>query len=163
MTKKKAKCNLARNRYLLKSLVQQIHRTYFSQKSDLTWKSKATDCQKCGSRISHQSVSPFLIVVTTLEDQGEELQRHWIQIRYTDYKTKLLQRRKIHHRFCQTWFERRNIIIFIIVLMLETVLIPWFKPQDWLFYQVRSETLWVSGQIYTHTSNCRLYACIGTL
>ena len=73
MTKKKAKCNLARNRYLLKSLVQQIHSTDFSQKSDLTSKSKATDCQKCGSRISHQSVSPFIIVVTTLEDQEQEL------------------------------------------------------------------------------------------
>lgn len=36
MTKKKAKCNLARNLYLLKSLVQQIHSTDFSQKSDLT-------------------------------------------------------------------------------------------------------------------------------
>lgn len=73
MTKKKAKCNLARNRYLLKSLIQQIHSTDFSQKSDLTSKSKAIDCQKCGSRISHQSVSPFLIVVTTLEDQEQEL------------------------------------------------------------------------------------------
>lgn len=122
MTKKKAKCNLARNRYLLKSLVQQIHSTDFSQKSDLTSKSKATDCQKCGSRISHQSVSP-LSWSRPWKTKNKSYSYYWIQIRH-NYKAKLLQRRKIHHRFCQTLFERRNLIIFIIVLARETVLIP---------------------------------------
>ena len=79
---------------------------------------------------------PFLSWWRPWKTKKKSYSYYWIQIRHTDYKTKLLQRRKIRHRFCQTWSERRNLIIFIIVLVLETVLIPWFKPQDWPIHQV---------------------------